>query len=338
MKAFNEMTYDELMKIRKNNNIKTAAFTGASAILMILLKNPLFLFSIHYALHSNKTENGNLSKEIAKKDEDIKTINTICNEIIDNIVRLAKEFNVDNPIDAFYLFCLMYEYGCFSYDLNNFHKLKMSVYKDENLMGSLTLNGHGVCRHEAVFLQKLYTKLGYESDVACGYCQKINPLTLNDFSKDYQFMKDASKQEIDEFFLKKYTDVKIKHHSPKFSEKGYVNHALTRVDFNNYIILTDPVNSSIFCKIAADIYSSLLLPLCTFVLDEKRTEIFNDLIEIKTIEEKPELDSDRILSQIFESGIKFLNKEDVFHSFHKNNLNMLEEAENLTQKVLVKKY
>lgn len=338
MKAFNEMSYDELMKIRKNNNIKTAAFTGVSAILMILLKNPLFLFSIHYALHSNKTENRNLSKEIAEKDEDIKTINTICNEIIDNIVKLAKEFNVDNPVDVFYLFCLMYDYGCFSYDLDNLHKLKMSLYKDINLAGSLTLNGHGVCRHNAVFLQKLYTKLGYESDIACGYSQGINPMIINNFLVDFQTMKGVDKQEIDEFFLKKYTNAKIKPQSLKFLEKKYTNHILTRVNFNNYTILADPTCPSVLCKVAADIYFSLPLPLCTFVLDEKETEFFNDLIGIKNIEEKLEPDSDKILSQILKSGIKFLNEEDVFHSFHKDNLDMLEEAENLTQKVLVKKY
>lgn len=338
MKAFNEMTYDELMEIRKNNNIKTSAFTGVSAILMILLKNPLFLVSIHYALRSNKTENGNLSREIAEKDEDIKTINAICNEIIDNIVKLAKVFNIDNPVDALYLFCSMYEYGCFSYDLNNSHKLKMSFFKDINLAGSLTLNGHGICRHNAVFLQKLYTKLGYESDIAYGYSQGINPFIINDFLEDYQSMKDVSKQEIDDFFLKKYTDAKFKSYGSKSLEKEYANHALTRVNFNDYTILTDSTCSSVFYMVAADIYLSLPVSICTFVLDGKRTIFYTDIIGIKNIEEKLEPDSDRILSQILKSGIKFLNKEDVFHSFHKDNLDMLEEAESLTQKALVKKY
>lgn len=102
--------------------------------------------------------------------------------------------------------------------------------------------------------------------------------------------------------------------------------------------MTDPTCSSVFYTVATDIYLSLPVSICTFVLDRKRTNFYTDIIGIKNIEEKLEPDSDRILSQILKSGIKFLNKEDVVHSFHKDNLDMLEEAENLTQKVLVKKY
>lgn len=36
MKDFNEMTYDELIKVRKNNNLRTGILSGSSALLMFL--------------------------------------------------------------------------------------------------------------------------------------------------------------------------------------------------------------------------------------------------------------------------------------------------------------
>ena len=45
-----------------------------------------------------------LSGEIAKKDEDIKLINTICDEIINNIVKFANTLEVKKSAGCFLFF------------------------------------------------------------------------------------------------------------------------------------------------------------------------------------------------------------------------------------------
>lgn len=328
MNTFGEISYDELMKIRKNNNIKAAAFTGVSAILMILLKNPLFLVSIYYALHSNKTENENLSKEIAKKDKDIKTINTICNEIIDNIVKLANTLEVKNPLDAYYFFCEMFNKGYLSYDLNNSHFIRFPYYKDYEMRNSLTLNGHGVCRHISTFLRELYKRLGYESDVVYGFMKEI---TADDFRK---IDERASYLEKDEDVAKTVTktiaslkDIKL---NMLFTKFRYLNHAVTRVNFDDMTLLTDASNSIILFPKFKNVFFESHLPEWCFILDEEARK--------KEIEGKYEYNFEKLLFQIIESSLRFGKEKDLFRNFHKDNLDMLEEAENLTQKVLVKKY
>lgn len=328
MKDFNEMTYDELIKVRKNNNLRTGILSVSSALLMLLTINPLYLLSIVYFIASNNLSKSALSDEIAKKDEDIKLINTICDEIINNIVKFANTLEVKNAIDAFYFFCEMYNNGYLSYDLNNKHFIKFPYYKDFELRCALTLNGHGVCRHVSTFLKKFYKKLGYESDVAYGFMKQMDEDAFRkiiELTPSIKNDEDAAKT-----IMKAVASLKDIKLNLLFSKFRYLNHAVTRVNFDDMTLLTDASNSMmLFPKIKDVFYSSPSFELL-FIL--------NGNAKKKEIEEKYEYNYEKLLFQILDSTLKYRKEKDLFKNFHKDNLDMLEEAESLTQKVLVKKY
>lgn len=325
MKDFNEMTYDELIKVRKNNNLRTGILSGSSALLMFLTINPLYLLSIVCFIASNNLSKSALSGEIAKKDEDIKLINTICDEIINNIVKFANILEVKNPLDAFYFFCEMYNNGYLSYDLNNKHFIKFPYYKDFELRSALTLNGHGVCRHISTFLKEFYKKLGYESDVVYGFMKEIN---ADDFRRINELP--ANDKDVAKTIAKTISNLKDIKLNLLFSKFRYLNHAVTRVNFDDMTLLTDASNSMmLFPKLKDVFYSSPSFKLL-FILDEDAKK--------KEIEEKYEYNYEKLLFQILESALKYKRENDLFKNFHKDNLDMLEEAESLTQKVLEKKY
>lgn len=325
MKDFNEMSYDELIKVRKNNNLRTGILSGSSALLMFLTINPLYLLSIVCFIASNNLSKSALSDEIAKKDEDIKLINTICDEIINNIVKFANILEVKNPLDAFYFFCEMYNNGYLSYDLNNKHFIKFPYYKDFELRSALTLNGHGVCRHISTFLKEFYKKLGYESDVVYGFMKEIN---ADDFRRINELP--ANDKDVAKTIAKTISNLKDIKLNLLFSKFRYLNHAVTRVNFDDMTLLTDASNSMmLFPKLKDVFYSSPSFELL-FILDEDAKK--------KEIEEKYEYNYEKLLFQILESALKYKREKDLFKNFHKDNLDMLEEAESLTQKVLEKKY
>ena len=325
MKDFNEMTYDELIKVRKNNNLRTGILSGSSALLMLLTINPLYLLSIVCFIASNNLSKSALSDEIAKKDEDIKLINTICDEIINNIVKFANTLEVKNPLDAFYFFCEMYNNGYLSYDLNNKHFIKFPYYKDFELRCALTLNGHGVCRHISIFLKEFYKKLGYESDVVYGFMKEIN---ADDFRRINELP--TNDKDVAKTIAKTISNLKDIKLNLLFSKFRYLNHAVTRVNFDDMTLLTDASNSMmLFPKLKDVFYSSPSFKLL-FILDEDAKK--------KEIEEKYEYNYEKLLFQILESTLKYKREKDLFKNFHKDNLDMLEEAESLTQKVLEKKY
>lgn len=325
MKDFNEMSYDELIKVRKNNNLRTGILSGSSALLMFLTINPLYLLSIVCFIASNNLSKSALSDEIAKKDEDIKLINTICDEIINNIVKFANILEVKNPLDAFYFFCEMYNNGYLSYDLNNKHFIKFPYYKDFELRSALTLNGHGVCRHISTFLKEFYKKLGYESDVVYRFMKEIN---ADDFRRINELP--ANDKDVAKTIAKTISNLKDIKLNLLFSKFRYLNHAVTRVNFDDMTLLTDASNSMmLFPKLKDVFYSSPSFELL-FILDEDAKK--------KEIEEKYEYNYEKLLFQILESALKYKREKDLFKNFHKDNLDMLEEAESLTQKVLEKKY
>lgn len=225
----------------------------------------------------------------------------------------------------FIFFCEMYNNGYLSYDLNNKHFIKFPYYKDFELRCALTLNGHGVCRHISIFLKEFYKKLGYESDVVYGFMKEIN---ADDFRRINELP--ANDKDVAKTIAKTISNLKDIKLNLLFSKFRYLNHAVTRVNFDDMTLLTDASNSMmLFPKLKDVFYSSPSFKLL-FILDEDAKK--------KEIEEKYEYNYEKLLFQILESTLKYKREKDLFKNFHKDNLDMLEEAESLTQKVLEKKY
>ena len=107
-------------------------------------------------------------------------------------------------------------------------------------------------------------------------------------------------------------------------------------------ILTDPSTRNIFGFVLGDVCLTISPPSnYVFVMNRSTTKNFNDSYDIDPIREYTDYTKyklDVINSAITEGMQKVKEAESAFESFHKDNLPALEEAENLTQMVLKKKY
>lgn len=341
MKKIDENTsYEELLKQKQIGRFELGALCVATSALTTILKNPapfIPFLGITYKLAKKEAE---IEEIMAENDEDIKAMRIIYNEILENTIKEFKKFELNNPIETYQFFDSMFRYGSFSYDLNCSHPLKMSIIKSIAMEKFLFLNGHGVCRHSAVFLNKIYESLGYESDIASGHLNTTN-------QKDFDvFLDECSefplpREEISKKLITKYLKQGIFSTLNYEKMKGYYNHALPRVNFDSMTILTDPSTHNIFGSVLGDIYLTILPTNIVFVINRSTTKSFNDFYDIDPIREYTEYAKyqlDVINSAITEGLNKAKEAESAFESFHKDNLPALEEAENLTKKILKKKY
>lgn len=338
MKKIDENTsYEELLKQKTIGRFELGTLCVATSVLTTILRNPspfIPFLGITYKLINKETE---IEKIMAENDEDIKAIKIIYDEILGNTIKEFKKFELNNPIEAYQLFDAMFRYGSFSYDLNCSHPLKMSIIKSLATEEILFLNGHGVCRHLAVFLNKIYESLGYESDIVSGHLnttnQKCFDAFLNECSKTT-----LTSEEMNKKLITKYLRPGIFSKLNYEKSKGYFNHALPRVNFESMTILTDPSTENIFGSILDDICLTILPTNIIFVINRSTTKNFNDYYEIEPIREYTEYQLDVINSAIVEGLNKAKEAKSTFDSFHKDNLPALEEAENLMKKILKKKY
>lgn len=340
MKKIDDYSYEELLKQKRIGMFELGALCVATSALTTILKNPapfIPFLGITYKLAKKEAE---IEEIMAENDEDIKAIKIIYDEILENTIKEFKKFELNNPIETYQFFDSMFRYGSFSYDLNCSHPLKMSIIKSIAMEKILFLNGHGVCRHSAVFLNKIYESLGYESDIASGH---LNTTNQKDFDA---FLDECSefplpREEISKKLITKYLKQGIFSTLNYEKMKGYYNHALPRVNFDSMTILTDPSTHNIFGSVLGDIYLTILPTNIVFVINRSTTKNFNDFYDIDPIREYTEYAKyqlDVINSAIIEGLNKAKEAESTFDTFHKENLPALEEAENLTKKILKKKY
>ena len=327
MKKIDENTsYEELLKQKRIGRFELGALCVATSVLTTILRNPapfIPFLGISYKLANKEAE---IEIIMSENDEDIKAIKIIYDEILENTIKEFKKFELNNPIETYQLFDSMFRYGSFSYDLKSVAMEKI-----------LFLNGHGVCRHLAVFLNKIYESLGYESDIISGHLNTTNQKCFDAFLMSAQ-RTTLTSEEMNKKLITKYLRPGIFSKLNYEKNKGYSNHALPRVNFESMTILTDPSTENIFGSILGDICLTILPTNIVFVINRSATKNFNDYYEIEPIREYTEYQLDVINSAIIEGLNKAKEAKSTFDTFHKDNLPALEEAENLTKKILKKKY
>lgn len=105
-------------------------------------------------------------------------------------------------------------------------------------------------------------------------------------------------------------------------------------------LMTDPIHSCILYSVIADIFfcPKSFDSGVSFVLNRNYTSSYNKFLNIQEIKEHEQSSLFKIYFASEAAEFKAEQAGDVFDAFHKDNLPALEEAENLTQKVLQKKY
>ena len=341
MKKIDNYSYEELLKQKRIGRFELGALCVATSVLTTILRNPapfIPFLGISYKLANKEAE---IEIIMSENDEDIKAIKIIYDEILENTIKEFKKFELNNPIETYQLFDSMFRYGSFSYDLNCSHPLKMSFIKSVAMEKILFLNGHGVCRHLAVFLNKIYESLGYESDIISGHLNTTNQKCFDAFFNECS-KTTLTSEEMNKKLITKYLRPGIFSKLNYEKNKGYSNHALPRVNFDSMTILTDPSTQNIFGFVLGDVCLTISPPSnSVFVINRSTTKSFNDFYDIDPIREYTEYAKyqlDVINSAIIEGLNKAKEAESTFDTFHKENLPALEEAEDLTKKILKKKY
>ena len=339
MKKIDENTsYEELLKQKQICMVELGALCVATSVLTTILRNPAPFIPFLGITHELTSKMKKIENTMSENDEDIKAIKIIYDEILENTIKEFKKFELNNPIETYQFFDYIFRHGYFSYDMNYYHPLKMSELKTLTMEEILFLNGHGVCRHVATFLNKIYESFEYDSNIALGHLNTTNQKCFDAFFNECS-KTTLTSEEMNKKLITKYLRPGIFSKLNYEKNKGYSNHALPRVNFESMTILTDPSTENIFGSILGDICLTISPPSnSVFVINRSTTKNFNDYYEIEPIREYTEYQLDVINSAIIEGLNKAKEAKSTFDTFHKDNLPALEEAENLTKKILKKKY
>ena len=160
------------------------------------LKNP-FQKNIYRVTSSKKAD-------IQKSNRELENVyNTLLFHTIDTL----KQLDATDILDIWVIVNLMCQNGCFSYNKNEWNDcLSNNSPKSLEILvkHKFFLNGHGVCRHSSVFLQEIYSLLGYDSSVMIGFFNSISN------SKDTIKTKphDEAKNYIKEYFSNRKSSIR----------------------------------------------------------------------------------------------------------------------------------
>ena len=236
-----------------------------------------------------------LETKIVQKDHDIVAIKEIYEEYIKSLINLASDMNVKNPLDIYFLIYFMYDYGIFSYDKLDHYEVNSYLIEKE-IMGPLALNGHGVCRHASVFLQKIYSLLGYDSSVMIGFFNSISN------SKDTIKTKshDEAKRYIEEYFSNRKNSIRDIEFQQDFRsiEISTGNHMVTSVNAEDKTYLFDITQHIAYTTLYPDIlhidWDYFFIPYKKIAEKKVKDKIYNITDDEETDEFIDELKNFRI--------------------------------------------
>ena len=332
MKNYESMTYDELNKRRIIADLLINTSLGALLTNYLSTNNIEACFPLIGLYLTGRIWKDYIKKNIIN-DEDIKIVLKIYKELLVNLNSFAKDtIEVKSALEAFLLIDEMNHYGCFSYDKKNNHKEK-HINNEKYLFDSMAMNGHGVCRHLAPFLQKYMTDLGYESDLLVGVLDYSYLLTdqfimwgneLNEGKLDFYH------NDIKNLYKK---ILEMSYPRPIINRKNlkYGNHIITRVNDQDKTLYLDLAGSLIFLP-KNDILVSES-PYGFKILD-KPTQYANKLYKLEPIK----VLSSYTPKEISKTATKFISNKDLYDKFYLDNKDMLEEAENAYQKIRKKHF
>ena len=193
------------------------------------LKNP-FQKNIYRVTSSKKAD-------IQKSNRELENVyNTLLFHTIDTL----KQLDATDILDIWVIVNLMCQNGCFSYNKNEWNDcLSNNSPKSLEILvkHKFFLNGHGVCRHSSVFLQEIYSLLGYDSSVMIGFFNSISN------SKDTIKTKphDEAKNYIKEYFSNRKSsirDIELQQDARSI-EISAGNHMVTSVNVEDKTYLFD---------------------------------------------------------------------------------------------------
>lgn len=311
------------------------------------LKNP-FQKNIYRVTSSKKAD-------IQKSNRELENVyNTLLFHTIDTL----KQLDATDILDIWVIVNLMCQNGCFSYNRNEWNDcLSNNSSKSLEILvkHKLFLNGHGVCRHISMLLQKIYYMMGYESDVCLGFFnileskeQKEQIMKIMEVLSSFK-LSSGMREKV----VKAVSATNIRNeHMKKITSLGSIregNHLISRANFNGATLMLDAYNGEIYTQATRDLFLPQDCGFSKLLRDErdicfmpyiKQNNHICDEFGIQKISENYDYPE-----SLFDKEIKLARRNygcieavDTYKDFHKTHLNELYELESHLQKVLRKKY
>ena len=272
-----------------------------------------------------------------------KEFQKIYNEVLGDMVNLSKTLDNKSIMEHFALYNYLIDsdyLSCKNSD-NKYH----DVFYEPTLAPEYTLNGHGICRHQAAMGNDFFTELGFENNFEVCYLSRDlkNSVELTvivsfldslaeSFEAEGRF-EEAKKVRHDIEIFKTLND-DVLDEEPK--KKVKINHAIIKVndDINTYLL--DTAQRTFYTSSGYD-------PNVYLDYKGKKVDIGKDLRDRKAynkispiIPTKDLLPIDTLRDEYVDSLIKIEDNVDLIKKFNKENQDKLERAEEIYVKSLRK--
>lgn len=346
MKRYEEMSIKNLRlkskTIKKIANISWAVGAFGPWFSPIPELKPVIGLGVYAYLALSLYRNLAIDASIDKNKEFLE-FQKIYSEVLDEMVELSKSLDNKTIMEHYGLYSGILEdhmLSCASSD-NKYH----DNYYEPFLAPEYTLNGHGVCRHQAAMGCDFFSKLGIQNNFEVCYLSVDTSVIpgLDDLSTVLENLiieaeKEGKKDYVTLFkeFLEDVNDTKedIKNRS-LIKKKVYNNHAIMKVnDSNNTYFLdtaqrtiyTGSDNPNVFCDMKGK-----KIDLGVDIRDKKRYAKVSPTIITNDV---PSIDD---LMDEYRSGIiKYTDNFDMIEKFNRDNKDRLERAEEIYVKSLRK--
>ncbi len=304
----------------------------------------------------------NIYRVTSSKKADIQKCNreleNVYNALLFHTIDTLKQLDATDILDIWVIVNLMCQNGCFSYNKNEWNDcLSNNSPKILEILvkHKFFLNGHGVCRHISMLLQKIYYMMGYESDVCLGFFnileskeQKEQIMKIMEVLSSFK-LSSGMREKV----VKAVSATNIRNeHMKKITSLGSIregNHLISRANFNGATLMLDAYNGEIYTQATRDLFLPQDCGFSKLLRDErdicfmpyiKQNNHICDEFGIQKISENYDYPE-----SLFDKEIKLARRNygcieavDTYKDFHKTHLNELYELESHLQKVLRKKY
>lgn len=321
----------------------------------------MFKWEIGYMNLKNQFQK-NIYRVTSSKKADIQKCNreleNVYNALLFHTIDTLKQLDATDILDIWVIVNLMCQNGCFSYNRNEWNDcLSNNSSKSLEILvkHKLFLNGHGVCRHISMLLQKIYYMMGYESDVCLGFFnileskeQKEQIMKIMEVLSSFK-LSSGMREKV----VKAVSATNIRNeHMKKITSLGSIregNHLISRANFNGATLMLDAYNGEIYTQATRDLFLPQDCGFSKLLRDErdicfmpyiKQNNHICDEFGIQKISENYDYPE-----SLFDKEIKLARRNygcieavDTYKDFHKTHLNELYELESHLQKVLRKKY
>lgn len=240
----------------------------------------------------------------------------IYREVLKDIEKLTKEFDNKTVIEHHELLEILI--AC---EYLKYRSIPLQTKKVENelyILGALSLNNHGVCRHNATFEKDFLSDLGYKSRILLGAHAKGTP-------KDFHELLGMSASE-------KYMGTPSKNIIVDGSIPA--NHAICMVNDKDY---------SYYLDLACDTMYTRNDNICTdgglnvFIVKPELDSDYKLAFDMKKLKTKESLPIGELRYELDKAGRKMIGNIDLLEKFQTEQRDRLERAEEIYQKYLVKK-